>query len=358
MINNLWKHAIIAMVTLVIGFPLHGDSILDSVVGFHRLRVVNEGVRYNLVSLPFIKPAKLKGKLNKVSEELNQLVDHGGGFANLGIGENFFLLIRDGDAAGAWFSIHRQSHASNSSANPNLVEIDPDSSAGALSDLTGIETFSVHEMYTIEELFPPDADILPAHNTDFEAGQVHLYSNQEVSTFWLSNGEQTDGQVGWVDPASDRTEITTSTPLLPGICFGVYHPNPDRSIEISVMGEVPDVILYKPIYPGYNFVAKEYYVNSISVNGQTNFTLDNLQLKQSGFRSSDQKNISADVIFMWNQETGSYSSARWLFDSGSESMWMTTGNPSSPIPNQKVFPGEGFVVWNGGDQYIWGKSGL
>ena len=105
-----------------------------------------------------------------------------------------------------------------SCAEGSTVEVRNDGFAGALSELEGNESFSVHALYMLNELFPEDGTFLPAGDIDLKAMQVHFYDGREFKKFWLSNATITE-HAGWTSAEEGELVYAGETEFFRGLVF-------------------------------------------------------------------------------------------------------------------------------------------
>jgi hypothetical protein len=257
--------------------------------------------------------------------------DAQGAFAGVDNQFTYILRVADGSAAGAWFFLGA------ASANGTSVEVLDDGFAGMLSDLQGNESFSVHALYTINELFPEDGIFLPAGDIDFNAMQLHFYDGREFKKFWLSNSTITE-HVGWTTAEGGELAYAGETAILPRTSFLVLDPRPSASVNIRIQGNILAAPLNVPMYPGYNFVSSNY---NKRFDGNDVRMLDDMGLKESGFKPSLIPG-QGDQVFAYNAETSRFGQSFYLD--------ATTGGFNAPSDFR---PGAGFIVFNSGEAYLW-----
>gem|GEM_PF-1051558 len=328
-----------------------GPTLTSSVFGLHRLRVVNEGKSHCLVSMPFLKPAGVQGRLDGLVPSEGVLIDEEGAFGELDTGERYFLLIRSGTSKGVWFLVKEPPQGQSYGDTPKHLSVDLDKDPGFFGNLSGDEWFSIHPMYELSELFPDDGSVLPAHRFDVMAGQVHLYGESGCTKYWLSNGMLT-GEAGWTTVEEDGSFQRTDLYFPPGVSFVVYHSDPKQDMDIPVVGEVPDTMIRKAVSPGYTFLAAEYNTSRTDQAGNPSCKLEDLGLDRSGFRMGETAD-SSDRVYLWDRDSAKYRDPCWLFENGGSPLWMT----EAPIPqeagDQEALPGTGMVIWHGGEGYTW-----
>ena len=310
---------------------LSGARVELGRTGTHQLRISEAGSRSQLVSVPFLKGAMARGRLDGVDLDLSVFQDTAGAFSVIDDQFTYILRVTEGSSAGAWFFLGA------SSAEGRTVEVVEDGFAGRLSELEGNESFSVHALYTLNEIFPEDGTFLPAGAIDLKAMQVHFYDGREFKKFCLSNATITE-HVGWTSAEEGGLVYAGETAILPGTSFLVLDPRTDVTVDIRIQGIVFDAPLNVPLYPGYNFVSSHY---NKRFEGDTAFQLGNLGLKESGFRAGSSLQ-DGDQVLAYDTETGQFGEGFYLDD--------TTGEFSAPSEFQ---PGDGFVVFNSGDTYFW-----
>ena len=300
-------------------------------VGSHQVRIADPSTRSQLVSVPFLKSAISRGRLDGVSTANFQ--DAQGAFAAIDAQDTYILRIAEGSAAGAWFFLGA------ASANGTSVEVLNDGFAGMLSDLQGNESFSVHALYTLNELFPEDGIFLPAGDIDLKAMQVHFYDGREFKKFWLSNATITE-HVGRTTAEGGELVYAGETVILPGTSFLVLDPRAGATVNIRIQGNILDAPLHVPIYPGYNFVSSNY---NKRFDGNDVLMLGHIGLKESGFKPSDTQS-AGDRVFAYDAATSRFGQSFYLD--------ATTGEFNAPSDFQ---PSAGFIVFNSGEAYLWGS---
>ena len=186
------KCALFGLCTLAVSTPMQGDARVElGRVGTQQLRIAAPEVAAQLVSVPFLKAAICRGRLQQVDLSASRVGAQAAAFAEIGSSRaNHILRITDGGAAGAWFLVGEVN------ADGSAVEVIEDGFAGSLSDLQGDESFAVHPLYTLRELLPEEGDFLPAGAIDLQAMQVHFYAGDQFQKIWLSDGTLTE-HVGW-----------------------------------------------------------------------------------------------------------------------------------------------------------------
>jgi len=326
-------------------------ALSDTVIvgGGRSLPIVKAGRRFNLVSVPFIRPAAAAGRLTSVSSATGMVTAAEEVFGGLDAATEYFILIRTGPARGAWFFL-APADTEDYAASPAQALLDAEGTAGALGALVGGERFSVHPLFRLDELLPTDGSVVPAARLDVLAGQVHLYQGGGCRKYWLSNGELT--RAGWTNVPT----VTRAGPevvfLPPGISFFVYHPAPVADVSVPVVGIVPDVPIRKAVRPGFNFLGTEYSLVRDDIGAGAAPKLSALRLDQSGFHGGEEADES-DLLLSWDTMTGDYRVPRWLRAVGTGSEWRIAGEPSVRADDELLDPVRGMVLWNGGDGYVW-----
>lgn len=326
-----------------VGMKPQGPVMMSEVFGWHRWRVVNEGTHYCLASVPFMKPALVQGRLDGVLPEEGILIDDESAFGRLDGDAMHMLLIRSGPIKGARFTVE----ASAEDQRRAHVEGSDD-----LENLDGDEWFSLHPVYDLSEFFPVDGAVLPAHTFDVLAGQVHFYGEDGCRKYWLSNGDLTENKACWAQSVDGRPVALTNLSLYPGIGFVIYHPAPDQNVEIEVAGEVPDVLIRKPVRPEYNFLGMEYNMSRTDEHGHPSVKLRDLRLTNSGFHMGETVDAT-DLLYIWDPSEGDYGPTCRLFNHEGTPEWVTEEAPPQDAGDREVLPGTGLVIWNEGEAYIW-----
>ena len=326
------KITVICLLALSSSFVIQTSARVElGRVGTHQLRISDPATGSQLVSLPFLKSAMSRGRLDTVDVASSNLQAVQGAFSGFDARFTYILRVTDGSAAGAWFFL------GESSATGDTVEVLNDGFAGKLNQLEGNESFAVHALYTLSEIFPEAGHFLPAADLDLKAMQVHFYDGREFQKCWLSNGAITE-HIGWTRAVDGQLIYAGDTAILPGASFLVLDPRADASVDIRIQGVVLKSPLKVPLYAGYNFVASNY---NQGLTGPNAFLLGKLGLKESGFRSSVSQQ-EGDKVFSYDAETGQFG-ARFYLDE-------TTGEFNAAANFQ---PGDGFVVYNSGEAYLW-----
>jgi len=319
-------------------------SINTDIVGIHQLRIVNKGKKHCPVSIPLIKKAVVCGRLEGVKEKTGVLIDKEALFDKLNKDKKYFFLVRNGKERGGWFLI-------NSQDSPTQITVKLDKGSGNIENLNGNELFSIHQLYSLNELFPPDGSVLPANKIDIMAGQIHINSKNIWKKYWLSNGELSE-EAGWIDWASSKPIKLKDLFFMPGSSFIIFHPDPDRDIDIHIIGSVMDFVLKKTITPGYNYVSVEYNTSRTDINHSFSTKLKDLRLINSGF-ASGQDSDSSDGLIIWNVQQKEYNKPYWLFNNNGHPQWMTAANEPVDVDNAKVIPGTGLIIHNISNPYTW-----
>lgn len=333
MIRNITTFSLIALSSI---FSMQANARVElGRVGTHQLRLSDPSTTSQLVSVPFLKEAISRGRLNGVNVSNANFSDIEGAFNQVDDAATYILRVTGGSAAGSWFFLGA------SSDNGTNVEVIDDGFAGSLSDLAGDETFAVHALYTLSELLPEDGQLLPSGDIDLKAAQVHFYDGREFKKLWLSNGTITSHQ-GWTSADAGELVYAGDTAILPGTSFLVLDTRPEATVDIRVQGVVLDAPLNIPVYPGYNFVASNYNKHLI---GDAAFDLDNIGLKESGFQAGASAD-DADQVLAYDASIGRFGDNYYLDES--------TDEFSSPENGFK--PGDGFVVFNAGEKYLWSPA--
>jgi hypothetical protein len=302
--------------------------------------IVKAGKKYNVISIPFIKPSVINDDIDAIDPNSNSLIDKDTSLATLSTDKDHIIRITSGKMAGEWYLISKKKRLRSDMNTPGKISLDLTQSSN--KDLSGIsekDTYTIHPLYDLTELFPEDGSILPSADFDYNAGRIQLISGGKKTTLWLSNGSITH-EKGWMKITQNNTNIRIDHySMLPGIAMIIIHPKPEKTIHISVIGEVLDIPLAKPIYPGKNLLSVEYQMSLANTSGQLAYTLDDLQLIKNGFQSG--KTIDgSDTLKVWHKENSAYSERIWL--SQDDDIWLTEN--CMPTSDVCVEPGAGVVV--------------
>jgi hypothetical protein len=320
----------------------------QSTVGMHQLQISEPGVRSRLVSIPFLRLPLALGRLEGVelasdSESLPALFDTEAAFAELAEASTYILRITSGDASGDWFLLDAVSDAGQ------RVTVREDGLAGSVDTLIGDESFAIHRLFSLRELFPESyAGFAPAP-IDLVAMQVHFYDGSRFSKCWLSDGTLTD-HVGWTIAEDGKLNDASELAILPGTSFLVVYPNSATKQSIQIRGMVPDAGLTVPVYPGYNYVSVKYTQLLDGSSSQPADYLDALGLIESGFNGGVDAD-SSDLILALNDSDGTFVEG-YYYDSMSNG-FKAVGEAASEITLNEVGPGRGFVILNRGEAYRW-----
>jgi hypothetical protein len=328
-----YKIVAIILISFSLNFALQAWARVEAGrVAMHQLRISDPSTRSQLISVPFVKEAISRGRLDGVNINEFTIRDAQGAFLLIDDQSTYILRITEGDCSGSWFLL------GNSTVDGVTIDVLNDGVAGALSDLKGNESFAVHALYTLSELFPEEGTFLPAGDIDLEAMQIHFYDGREFKKFWLSNSTITE-HVGWTCAENGELVYAGGTVVLPGTSFLVYDPRADATVSIGIQGVVFDTPLHVPVYSGYNFVFSNY---NKKVEGSAANSLDNMGLKESGFQGSGGPLADGDKVYTYDQHTGRFGEIFYLNQA--------TGEFSAP---SNFEPGDGFVVYNTGEPYLW-----
>jgi len=329
------KITVICLITLSSTFSTQSSARVElGRIGTHQLRISDPGSQSQLISVPFLRGATARGRLDGVDVGSSSLQDAEGAFSGIDDQFTYILRVTSGAAEGAWFFLGA------STGNGDAVQVVDDGFAGSLSDLEGGESFAVHALYTLNEIFPEDGIFLPAGDIDLKATQVHFYDGREFKKFWLSNGTITQ-HTGWTSAESGELVYAGETAILPGMSFLVRDTRADATVDIRIQGVVLDFPLNIPVYPGYNFVSSNY---NKRLSGSDAFILDNFGLKESGFQPSASP-VGGDQVLAYDAVTGRFGESFYLNGD--------TGEFNAP---SGFLPGDGFVVFNAGERYLWSSE--
>jgi hypothetical protein len=321
----------------------------QSIVGMHQLQISEPNVRTRLVSIPFLRLPLALGRLDGVqsassSESLPTLSDVEAAFAQILDEDGTYILrITEGDAVGDWFLLDAVSESGE------LVSVREDGLAGSVDSLTGNESFAIHRLFSLSELFPVTHAGFTSAPIDLLAMQVHFYDGSRFSKCWLSDGTLTD-HVGWTVAEDGALNDAGSLAILPGTSFLVVYPNALTKESIRINGVVPEFGLTVPVYPGYNYVSVKY---TESIDGSLEKPLDyldSLGLVESGFQGGADAD-SSDLILALNDQDGTFLEGYYYdtLDRG----FKQVGTEASEITLNEVGPGRGFVILNRGEPYLW-----
>jgi hypothetical protein len=302
-------------------------------IGTHPVRIADGDARSQLIGLPFLKSALSRGRLDHVDPTVLSLHDMQGGFTEVDSWSTYILRVTDGSAVGAWFLLGEPSE------NGHTIKVLNDGFVANLSDLKGHESFAVHQLYTLSEIFPEQGDFLPASDIDLTAMQLHFFDGRAFKQYWLSNGTITE-HVGWTCAENGELVYAGDTAILPGTSFLVLYPQTEEPVNIRMQGKVLDASLNVPIYPGYNFVASSYSKGAIGSDG---FLLANLGLRESGFKPSHLLQ-DGDQVLPFDSATGQLAQGLYLD---------ATTDEFNASPN--FYPGDGFIIYNAGETYLWSQ---
>jgi len=332
---------------IILSFVLlaHAEArVIMGAVGTHILRVAEPGQDSQLISLPFLRTAVSLGRLDGVDANAESLTDIQGAFNKLREDRSYILRITDGPQVGVWFILDA------TSVGADFVRVLDDGLAGYLIDLSGGEAFSVHELFTLKELFPENSVLLPASSIDANSMQVHFYDGNGFREFWLSNGGITD-HVGWTYTDEGQLKYAGDTAILPGTSFLVFYPNPSVAVDVRLQGVVLNEPLNIPIYPGYNFVSVHYSHRFSEDGGDLDPRLNHMGLEESGFRSTKSKAVG-DLVISFDPFNGKLGTHYYL-DSKTDVFRPVEDSVDPTSIGLLAKPGNGFVIFNDGDSYLW-----
>lgn len=321
-------------------------------VGMHKLVIAEEGTRSRLVSVPFLRMSLAYGRLDGIqvasgSESAPRLLDAQGAFAKLASGGTYILRITGGASDGAWFIIDEVGGDGLSAT------VREDGLVGYVGDLSGNESFAIHKLFSLNELFPPALEDFPGSAIDLMAMQVHFYDGKRFARYWLSDGTLTE-HVGWTYAENGVLKNGGDLAILPGTSFLVVYPGATSRQEIQINGMVPGGGLTVPMYPGYNYVSLKYTQNLAGGLPAISDYLNILGLKESGFKGGTSAEDS-DLIYALNNKNGALIDGYYYDESADK--FIPVDDQSMEIQLGDVGPGRGFVVFNGGETYLW-KSNL
>jgi len=288
-----------------------------------------------LLSMPFLRAPIVRGRLDSVDVTALSLLDKEGAFDVLSSERSYVLLITEGQAAGAWFVL-------DSAAKTNeTIHIFDDGLAGSLIDLSGTEAFSIHELFTLKQVFPDVGGVCPSGVSASTSTKVQFYDGESTQDFWLSNGSVTD-HVGWTYLSEGKLVYGGDTAILPGTSFLIECPERLEPIDLRVQGIALNTPINIPVYPGLNFLAVN-FTSTLTVRGVHGFDLDEIGLLESGFSQS-----LDDQFYTYNSRDGSFVSVYW--DSNTKALLDSVTNEAV---STGVAPGGGFVLYNSGASYLW-----
>jgi len=312
-------------------------------VGLKSQCVVKEGKKYNIISIPFIKPSIHNGDIEAINPDTFCLIDNDKFTKDLHPEKNYILLMTDGKMAGEWFFLSTNKTRKAKVNSSSQIFVDPfKSSTSDLSGISSSDSYEIHPLYDLTELFPEDGSILPAGNFDYEAGRIQLLSNDQKTTLWLSNGNITS-QKGWIRISQNNVNKQVDHfSILPGRAMIIFHPKPEKDMYVYLTGEALELPVSKPIYPGKNLISVEYQLSSTYTSNRMDYSLDELNLIENGFVGG--KTIDeSDKVKIWNQEQSSYGDGIWLLRTDNDvNEWLTEYflTPSFSV----IQPGGGILV--------------
>lgn len=349
------RTATLCLTGILLGLATHTEPLSVGAVGVHPLRVVNEGQPYCLVSIPLLKMARARGRLDGVDPATRVVTDTQGAFGQLDAAQRYILLVRSGPAKGAWFVVEPPADGAAYADTPTTLTVEEADATASLADLNGDDVFAAHPLFSLAELFPPSGGLLPAGRTDVVAGQILFpEGGDHFRKYWLSDGTLTT-EPGWTVTEADGAATLMDVHILPGASFFVCHPDPTENIDVMIHGEVPDIMLRKSVHPGYNFLAAEYNLSRTGLDGKPSFQLQDLRLAISGFRYGATSD-DVDWLYRWDTAAADYTRGRWLQDGGTTLDWLTDDDPPTAANQEQVAPGEGLIIWNGGEDFVWGDG--
>ncbi|MGZ0654005.1 hypothetical protein ACWPKO_01255 [Coraliomargarita sp. W4R53] len=326
----------------------YGVSSGQSTVGMHTLKIAEPGVTARLVSIPFLRVPLALGRLDGIevaatSTTFPILLDQQAAFSDLEVELTYILRITDGPEAGAWFIIDAASD------DGQQVSIREDGLAGSVASLHGNESFAVHRLFSLSELFPATNSTFPSAPIDLAAMQVHFYDGNRFSKCWLSDGTLTE-HVGWTIAEDGLLKDAAELSILPGTSFLVVYPNASEEESIQINGVVPYAGLTVPVYPGYNYVSVNYSQLLEGDLAQPADYLGALGLLQSGFTGGTDAEAS-DLILALDDDDGTFVEG-YYYDIVTNSFKQASSGAVAITLNE-VGPGRGFVIFNRGESYLW-----
>jgi uncharacterized protein (TIGR02597 family) len=325
------------------------DPVVLGTVGMKAIHVASPSSQFQLVSVPFMKPSVVTGRLDGVDAGQGRISDAQSSFGTLQNAAAYVLRIRSGNQAGAWFTVSPLGGDWSSSAGTALVT--NDNVAGDLASLAGNESFSIHPLFTFAELFPENGSVIPAGRVDVLASQIHLLESSVYSKYWLSDGSITD-RPGWFTAGPNGLRSAGSDVILPGVSFFVVVPAAvSQSIVVRVFGEVLDDAIRIPVEPGFNLVSAPYNVSQVNGAGLPSFELVDFGFEDSSFAPGSSAG-SGDQVLVFNQANGRFDGGFWLDQSGSPRVWRRISD-GTPAGSTELEPGNGFVLLNRGSRYGW-----
>jgi hypothetical protein len=342
------------LITLALAFAFQvlvtgAEPIVFGTVGIQRLVVASPSSRLRVMSIPFLKSAVGAGRLAGIDGVRVRVSDTGREFEGLQDSVPYLLLVRSGAERGAWFTI---TPAGDSWANAQgIVLVTNDGTAGSLPVMEGNESFSIHPLFTIAELFPEDGSVLPSGRVDVLASQIHLLGNGAYIKYWLSDGSITD-TVGWYCAGPSGLRKAGADPIMPGNGFFVAVPQSvEQSVTIRLFGEVLTDAIRIPVQNGHNLLGVLYNLSLLDSAGQPSFELQDMGLERSGF---DPGSVAAagDQLLLFNAAVQRFDHGFWLDQQESPGQWRRIADGISS-GNTELNPVEGMVIWNRGAKYWW-----
>ncbi|MFW6217754.1 MAG: hypothetical protein ACOC4K_02045 [Verrucomicrobiota bacterium] len=322
--------------------PLAGGAreVLGT-VGTHSLRLVEPGKAQQLVSVPYLRVPSARGRLEGVNLAESRLIDQQGAFADLNPEAVHVVLIGSGPQAGHWFLVRSDSRDASSGV------VEHDGLAGELDQLRGDETFSVHRLFVLSELFGDAGGLLQAGANSQSASAVSFYRGSSYEQYWLSDGSV--APEGWVLSRNGGHEAAGHSAILPGMSFFLSHPNPVEPVEIRVQGIVVDGPVHLPLIRGYNFVAP---VQSRTLFGEKglNLKIGELGLRESGFLGASTYG-GGDKLLIFDNATAGIRDTLYLDSASGEFRSMGFGN--SETPQYDMDMGSGAILLNTQGAYTW-----
>lgn len=318
------------------------------IVGMHRLQIAEPGIRARLVSIPFLRAPLAYGRLDGVTAATGTgdsatLLDLEAAFSGMTEEATYILRITEGSSVGDWFILD--------AASPDGLRatVREDGLAGSVAALVGQESFAIHKLFSLGELFPETLPGFASAAIDLAAMQVHFYDGNRFTKHWLSDGTLTD-HVGWTYAEGGVLKDASRLAVLPGTSFLVVYPNAVEEQSIQINGVIPDAGLTVPVYPGYNYVSIK-YTNSLDGGlSQVSDYLRVLGLTDSGFAGGESSEES-DLILALNEADGTFVDGYYYDTNASDFKPVNAEAPE--ISLESVGPGRGFVILNKGEPYLW-----
>lgn len=323
------------------------------VVGMHKLKISEAGERTRLISVPFLRTAEAYGRLDGMQTSsapggVPKLIDHQGAFAALSAEGSYILRITSGASAGDWFLLEE------AAADGRSADVWEDGLVAEAASLQGDETFAIHRLFTLDELFPARSSEFPAAPIDLAAMQVHFYDGEQFNRYWLSDGTLTQHR-GWTYAEDGQLKDANRVAILPGTSFLVVFPEASIALDIQINGVIPETGLTVPVYPGYNYVSVKYTRSTSGGLPQIADYLDVIGLKGSGFKGGS-NDAESDLVLALAEADGRFLPG-YYFDEIADN-FAPVSTMSELIRLEDVGPGRGFVIYNRGETYLWRANPL